>query len=164
LGVGDEARVFSHSLALLPVVVVAELVVLFYVGYLIFRDPDVLSPKGAVVVVLWVIANCGLCQLIGKFWRTRSALILSPSRLVVLDRSYGTRLEIPWSAINAVEKMSPYWWNRGGPLVLNEIVTGGGQRIPFGTHLSRYSEFISELKTYASDCHRFDPHPRGIGE
>ena len=164
-GFEGELPRFGHPLALLPFVVVVEGVMLFYGGYLIFRAPDVISPKGILFLCLWGVSNFWLCDMVPKLWRTRSTFIVSSSHLIVVDQIRRMRCEIPWGSIVAVERIPLFWWPRAASgLLLNRIVLANHKHVFFGTHLAHYSVFVDALKRRATKCQTLDPYPTGIGE
>ena len=124
----DQAQgctIFRHFLVVLPYAGTFELVML-YGGYLIFRDPAVISPKGLLVALVWVGANVVLLDMIGKVWRTRWTFRLCTSHLVVSDPVKRRECDVQWATVVSVEKIPQYWWNRGG-IQLNAIVLENGR-------------------------------------
>ena len=162
----DQSRieVFRHSVAPWPFALLLAAFIFPYGGYLIFRDPAWISPKGILIVLIWGGANLVLLDLIRKLWLTRSMFVLSATNLLVFDRILRTRMEVPWGAVVSVDEIPRFWWNRGGGLVLNEIAAANGPHILFGTHMNGYSAFLQNLKARATHCRRFNPYSYGIGE
>jgi hypothetical protein len=157
--------VFRHFPGLLLLSLVIECGILGILLAAIVTDPTVFTPKGLLLAALFVIGAYLVGVVVWMLWITSSALIITDSHLVAVNRPLRWRVSVAWDTISSVRKVERAWWNRiGGELALNEIHTRDGRRLMFGTHLFWYGEFLEVLKERAQQCEQFDPHPRGIGE
>ena len=156
--------VFRHFPGLLLLTLAIECGILGILLHAIVTDPTVFTPKGLLVAALFVFGACFVGVMVWMLWVTSSALIITDSHLVAVNRPLRWRVSLGWNTISSVRKVERAWWNRIGQMALNEIHTRDGRRLTFGTHLFWYGEFLEVLKQRALKCERFDPHPYGIGE
>ncbi len=136
---------------------IAALMTLWGLGVIV-RDPDVVTPKGLLILLLFgvfeVFALCAGIRFVRASWR----FTITPDHLIAERTLSGDRAEITWPSIGEVVTVPRAWWNRRGGFPFNEIVTADGRRIMFGMYLSRYREFLDELKQRAVQCRRFEPY------
>ena len=156
--------IFRHFPGLLLLAFAIECGILVTLFVKIVPDPSLFTPKGLFVAALFVFGACLNGVLVWMLWITSSALIITDSHLVAVNRPLRWRVSLGWDTISRVRKVERAWWNRIGQMALNEIHTRDGRRLTFGTHLFWYGEFLEVLKQRALKCERFDPHPHGIGE
>jgi hypothetical protein len=160
----DTARTFRHCPG---VTWYAMLLALGAVGALIalLLDRRTRSLAGVVFVVVVAFAIACLAGLSAAMWRSHWRLTVSREHLVAYDWMTRNQVVIPWDSVVSVRAVPRrWWWNWPTGMALNEIVTVKGDRIPFGTHLLEYREFLELLRQYAPSCRTFAPHPTGIFE
>ena len=156
--------VFRHFPGMLLLSLVIECGILVTLFVKIVPDPSLFTPKGLFAAALLIFIACLDGIIVWMLWTTSSALIITDSHLVAVNRPLRWRVSVGWESVSSVRKVERAWWNRIGQMALNEIHTRDGQRIMFGTHLFWYGEFLEVLKQRSYKCQQFDPHPYGIGE
>lgn len=146
---------FRHLAADIPLWVGFGLFVL-YGSYLGLRDPGVFtSLKGILLVLLIVSGNLLVWWVVWKRLRTNWHFTLTPTHLIATLWSRRERIEIPWEMITRVTKLPRM--ERGG-LSYSQIETAQGRKVPVGTHLIGYQQFLEEIRKRAVNCQTFDPY------
>jgi hypothetical protein len=127
-----------------------------YAIVIVLRDPALVSINGLLFVVLLIAGESCALPVLWRLWQSSVTFVVTPPKLVVVHQILRTRSEFEWSAIQSVRRASPSLWTRGAAWRFTEISIDGGRGIVFGPHLSRYSDFLRELRSRALNCREFD--------
>lgn len=137
---------------------VALAAVSFYGVVLMLRTPDIVSPKGILLLAISSVAGAIMSYGAALHWTLSWRFTITPTHLRARHEYRRTHLEVPWSSIVRVTRL-PRRLFGPGRLLMSEIETRTGDRIRFATHLRNYATFLNEVRTRAVNCRVFDPYP-----
>jgi hypothetical protein len=131
------------------------------------RDPDfraalsslkaLLSVKVMMLTTVNVLALMMFIQFTRRYWRSSWTFEVTDEHLIAAHQFTGARHTIPWASITSVDKVRPVFLAWGAPRQFSRIVLDDGTELLFAHHLSRYPEFIEELRKRVT-CRVFNPH------
>jgi hypothetical protein len=151
----------------------AGLVVLAVLGVPVFmRDPEyreavvsgnpLTSLKFVVAtafnVLLWIVT----VPVTVRMWRSSWTFEITVDRLIATHQFTRRRHEIPWGSIAAVSRARPSRLVKSAPRQFSRIELTDGKELLFNPYLSRYTDFVEELRARVT-CRVFDPYPPWLG-